>query len=333
MGEQEKSVEKMVAWENKNVLVTGANGFIGSWITMELLRQGARVVTVMRDVKEKGNLELLGIQKQVSVVPGDIADYETVERAFNEYEVETCFHLAAQAIVVVANRSPLSTLNSNIKGTWNVLEACRNCKTLKSAVVASSDKAYGSQKQLPYTEDSPLNAAYPYDTSKACADMLSRCYAKTYGVPVAVTRCANIYGGADMNFSRIIPDAIRCLLLGKEFEIRSDGTPERDYMYIKDAVSAYLTLAGKAELSGIRGEAFNFGTGKPINVLNLFAKIATACGRSNAKPQVVGKAKHEIDRQYLDSAKAKRLLSWSAAYDLDTGLRETVQWYKEYLKA
>jgi CDP-glucose 4,6-dehydratase len=321
----------MVAWEGKRVLVTGANGFVGSWVAKELVSQGAHVVTILRDIPHRGNLKLLEIDGKVTAVPGDIVSYETVERVFTEHEIDTCFHLAAQAIVTVANRSPLSTFNSNIRGTWNILEACRNSKTLQAVVVASSDKAYGVQKVLPYTEQSPLLGQYPYDASKACADILSRSYALTYGVSVAVSRCANIYGPGDMNLSRIIPDAVRCVLLGKEFVIRSDGTPERDYLYVKDAAEAYLSLAGNLHRREIRGQAFNFGSGKPISVLALFSKIASVCGKPGVRPKVLGEAKNEIDRQFLDSSKAKQLLGWAPTYNLDQGLEETAAWWRKDL--
>jgi CDP-glucose 4,6-dehydratase len=324
------SLEKMVrseVWKDRTVLVTGANGFIGSWITEGLVRQKACVVAIVRDILPEAGLSLLNIADKVSIVNGSITDHATVERTFNEYEIDTCFHLAAQAIVGTATRSPVSTFESNIRGTWTVLEACRASKILGRVVVASSDKAYGAQEKLPYTEESPLHGIYPYDASKVCTDVLARSYFATYGIPIAVTRCANTYGGGDLNFSRIIPDAIRCLLSGKTFEIRSDGTLERDYIYVKDIVNAYLGLAERMEKA--KGEAFNFGTGKPISVLELFKKITEAVG-VKAKPRILGTAKSEIDRQYLESTKARNLLGWEPEYTLDEGLDETVKWYRKY---
>jgi CDP-glucose 4,6-dehydratase len=317
-------------WENQNVFVTGANGFLGSWVTKALTEKGANVVVI---VKEEIPGSTLGYMSDVcdklgQVVSGDITDLATVEKIFTEYEINTCFHLAAQALVGIANKSPLPTFESNIIGTWNVLEAARNCETFEGLVVASSDKAYGEHETLPYTEDFCLNALHPYDASKACADILSRTYFKTYGLPVAVTRCANIYGGGDLNFSRIVPDAVRAVLLDKELIIRSDGTPVRDYMYITDVVRGYLTLA--EQLGKVKGEAFNFGTNSPISVLGLVDKVIEVSEKTDLKPIIKGEAKGEINRQYLHSKKAEELLGWKPKYSLDEGLKETIAWYDEY---
>ncbi|MFH0979298.1 MAG: GDP-mannose 4,6-dehydratase [Candidatus Woesearchaeota archaeon] len=326
-------MENMVDfWKGKKALVSGADGFVGSWVAKKLIDSKAQVVAIVRDEKAEGNLKILGLTDKITIVRGDITDLETVERTINEYEIDSCFHLAAQAIVGIANRSPLSTFNSNIKGTWTVLEACRRSPKVERIVVASSDKAYGTQKKLPYTEDAPLLGSNPYDASKACTDIVARSYYSTYSLPVAVTRCANIYGGGDLNFSRIIPDAIRCILANENFVIRSDGTPERDYMYVEDAASAYLTLAEQCARNEVKGQAFNFGTGTPVSVLALFAKIAGLCGKEEFKPTVLGQAKNEIDRQFLDSNKAKRILNWAPRYSLDDGLKKTIQWYKNYFK-
>lgn len=317
-------------WKNQNVFVTGANGFLGSWVTKALVEKGANVVIIVRDEIPDSPLGYMSdvCKGLVGIVSGDITDYATVERIFNEYEVNTCFHLAAQALVGVANRSPLSTFESNIKGTWNVLEAARNAKTFEGMVVASSDKAYGEHENLPYTEEYCLDALHPYDASKACTDILSRTYFNTYGLGVAVTRCANIYGGGDLNFSRIIPDTIQSILSDKNPVIRSDGTPVRDYMYIADAVNAYLTLAEK--LDKVKGEAFNFGTNSPIDVLELVNKIIKISGKTQLEPIIKGEAKGEINRQYLSSDKAEKMLGWKPEYNLEDGLRETIEWYKEY---
>jgi len=314
-------------WKSRNVFITGADGFIGSWIAKELVDQGANVFVIMRDIKKRCSLDLLSIKDKVEIIHGDIVDYQLLLRILNEKEIDTVFHLAAQAIVGIANTSPLSTFKSNIEGTWNLLDACRVYGKARAIIVASSDKAYGKQKVLPYTEDTPLLGLYPYDASKACADILARSYAKTYALPIAVTRNANTYGGADMNFSRIIPDAIISLLKGKEFVIRSDGKFQRDYMYIKDAVSAYLTLAEHFSEKTI-GEAFNFGTGKPVSVLELYDTIAKLIN-TDARPKILGKAENEIDKQYLDISKVKRFFSWSPKYTLEQGLKETIQWYKK----
>lgn len=319
-------------WSERKVFVTGADGFIGSWVAKKLVEEKAKVVVLVRDLKPELGFDLQGLRNKVTVVKGDLADLGVLQRALNEYSIDSVFHIAAQAIVGTANKSPLSTFESNIKGTWNLMEACRLHEGVERIVVASSDKAYGIQKKLPYTEDSPLLGCYPYDASKACTDIIARSYHATYGLPVAVTRNANTYGGADLNFSRIVPDAIRCILGGKTFEIRSDGSPERDYMYVKDAADAYVLLAEKLGRNELKGQAFNFGSGKPVKVVELFGKIAVACGKPNTKPKVLGTATNEIDRQYLSIEKARKVLGWKPEFSLEEGLQETVQWYREYFK-
>lgn len=318
-----------INWKNTNVLVTGADGFIGSHIAKALIDKGAEVVTIVRDIKKKNNIDILSIRDKINIIHGDLTNFSACERAINEYDVEFCFHIAAQALVGPANRSPLSTFESNIKGTWNILEACRISKKIKGLIIASSDKAYGQQKKLPYTENSPLDGYFPYDASKACAELLARSYYMTYKLPLAITRNANTYGPADMNLSRIIPDVIVRLIKNQQPIIRSDGTPERDYMYIKDAVDAYLILAENLHRKEVLGQAFNFGTGKPISVINLYKKIIKLMGKK-VEPKILGEAKNEIDRQYLDSTKAKKILKWDSKYDLDMGLKETSKWYNNY---
>ena len=318
-------------WKNLPVLVTGADGFIGSWIAKELIEQGAEVYTIVRDIKKQSNLDVLNLRNKINIVHGDLANFDVCNRVLKEYKIVICFHIAAQAIVGIANDSPLSTFESNIKGTWNILEAARLSKFIKGVIVASSDKAYGVQKRLPYTEESPLLGLYPYDASKACADILSRSYFKTYGLAMAVTRNANTYGGADLNFSRLIPDTIKSVINNQNPIIRSDGTPERDYMYIKDAVNAYLKLASNINRKDVQGEAFNFGTSKPISVLELYNKIINLMGKK-IKPKILGNAKNEIDKQYLSIEKAKRVLKWQPKYSIEQGLRETIAWYRQFLK-
>jgi CDP-glucose 4,6-dehydratase len=319
-------------WKNKNVFVTGGDGFIGGSLAKRLAEEGANVVILVRDIKAAASYKALQIEDKVTQVVGDLVNYKLMARILHEYRIDSCFHLGAQALVQLANASPISTFESNIEGTWNVLEACRNSSRIERVVVASSDKAYGVQKKLPYTEDSPLLGLYPYDASKACTDILARSYAVTYKMPIVVTRNANTFGGGDLNFSRIIPDAIRCILQGREFIIRSDGTLKRDYMYIDDAVSAYLILAEKIKDTKVRGEAFNFGTNKPVSVISLFNLIAKLCGKPNIKPKIMNEAKNEIDCQYLASAKAKKILHWSPEFTLEEGLKRTISWYKQYLK-
>ena len=319
-------------WNNRSVLVTGAGGFIASWVCQALVEAGANVVGLVRDSAGERLLTIHGLRDCMTIIHGSITDYALVERALNEYDADTCFHLAAQAIVGVANRSPLSTFESNIKGSWNVLEACRVSKTMQRVVVASSDKAYGDQSQLPYREDTPLDGRFPYDASKVCTDVLARSYAATYQVPVALTRCANVYGGGDFNWSRLIPGTIRSLLGGEAPVIRSDGTPERDYMHIADAVAAYLMLAERAAEDGIRGTAFNFGTGQPVSALRLVERIITAAG-SSLRPRILGQAGGEIDRQFLDSTRAQQVLDWRPRVSLEEGLALPPRWYEAYFGA
>ncbi|MGH2458526.1 MAG: GDP-mannose 4,6-dehydratase [Chloroflexota bacterium] len=319
-------------WANRSVLVTGAGGFVASWLCEALVDAGATVIGLVRDSPGEQLLKLHGMTDRVSLVRGSIVDYGLVERAINEYEVDTCFHLAAQALVGVANRSPLSTFETNVKGTWNVLEACRLAKTIAGVVVASSDKAYGDQPVLPYREDTPLHGRYPYDASKVCTDVLARCYAATYGLPIGVSRFANIYGGADFNWSRLVPGTIRSVLRGEAPVIRSDGTPERDYVYVADAVAGYLTLGERVSEDQVRGRAFNFGSNLPLSALSLVEQIITAAG-SSLRPRVLGRARGEIDRQFLDSTLAREILGWEPRIDLTQGLRQTIAWYTDHAPA
>ncbi len=320
-------------WGGRSVLVTGAGGFVGSWLTQALVEREAQVTVILRDEPVLSTFGLLGLATRVNVVRGSITDYAAVERTVNDYEVETCFHLAAQAIVGVANRSPLSTFESNIKGTWTVLEACRVSKTIKRVVVASSDKAYGPQPGLPYTEEMPLFGINPYDASKVCSEVLARSYQKTFDMPIAVARCANIYGGGDLNYSRLIPGTIQSALRGERPIIRSDGMPLRDYLYIDDAVRAYVSLGEELSRPEVRGQAFNFGTGRPVSVLELVQQILHLSPNPDLKPDVrgMGTPNGEIDHQYLSSERAKTVLGWTAGVPLEVGLRRTVSWYQEHL--
>ncbi len=318
-------------WQGKRVLVTGATGIVGSWLCRELLAQHADLTVFVRDTDPQSELYRSGDIQRASVVNGELEDYDTVERALNEHEIQAIFHLGAQTIVNTALRSPLQTFRSNIEGSWNLLEAARRLPDLvERIVVASSDKAYGSQENLPYNEEMPLNATHPYDVSKSCTDMLARSYAMTYDVPVTIARCGNIYGGGDLNFSRIVPGTIRSILRGERPVIRSDGNYIRDYLHVQDAVSAYLLLAEKVDSKEVRGEAFNFSTESWVTVREIVECIRKQLG-SDLEPDVQNTAKAEILSQSLSAEKAKRVLGWNAEWDLDRGLSETIAWYQEYL--
>lgn len=320
-------------WNRKSIFITGANGFLSSHLTKKALENNAKVIALVKEKIPFSLFEIEKLGKRVKLVKGDLNNSSLINSIFKNNKIDLCLHIAAQAIVGKANKSPLGTLKTNIQGTWNILEGAREFG-VGALVVASSDKAYGEHKKLPYTEEAALQALHPYDASKACADILSRCYANTYHLPVAVTRCANIYGPGDFNFSRIIPDTMCSIIKDKELVIRSDGTPLRDYIYVDDIVDAYFTLAEKLYLKKIKfGEAFNFGKDEPISVLSLVKKIIKVSGGNNLEPVILGKGKPkgEIDRQYLSSRKAKRLLGWKSKYSLDKGLKETFKWYKEHL--
>ncbi len=297
----------------------------------ELIDQGANVTGLVRDTVPKSNLYQGEQVKQMNIVQGALEDLDVIERALGEYEIDTVFHLAAQAIVGVANRNPISTFEANILGTWNILEACRRHPLIKRVIVASSDKAYGDQPTLPYDENMPLQGKHPYDVSKSCADLLSHTYFNTYGLPVCITRCGNLYGGGDLNFNRIIPQTIQLVLNGEAPEIRSDGTFIRDYFYIEDAVEAYLLLAEKMEELNLAGEAFNFSNEIQLTVLELVEKILKTMD-SDLKPKVLNQGSHEIKHQYLSAEKARKLLNWTPAHTIDEGLEKTIEWYKAFFQ-
>lgn len=318
-------------WKNKNVFVTGCTGLLGSWMVKYLVEAGSNVVGLIRDWVPKSKLLLDGSMDKINVVRGCIEDYSIIERVIGEYEIDTVFHLAAQTIVCIANRNPLSTFESNIKGTWNILEACRRSQNVGKIIVASSDKAYGDQEKLPYDEETPLEGRHPYDVSKSCADLLCRAYFETYRLPVCITRCGNFYGGGDLNFNRIVPGTIKSIINNKAPVIRSDGTYIRDYFYIEDAVEAYLLLVEKMDNRQIHGEAFNFSNEFQINVIELVEKILKIMG-SKLEPVILGKASNEIKHQYLSSQKARKILGWMPKYNLESGLRKTIKFYIEFFQ-
>lgn len=331
MVEAVASVEGLAvsAWKGKNVFVTGASGLLGSHACDELVRRGANVCVLLRDWVPASRLVAEGLLSRVNAVRGGLEDLELLVRALNEYEIECVLHLGAQTIVGTASRSPLSTFESNIRGTWNLLEAAReNARLVKRVIVASSDKAYGEHETLPYTEDAALIGRFPYDVSKSCTDLISLSYFHTYRLPVAITRCGNLYGGGDLNYNRLIPGTIRSLLLGERPIVRSDGTFVRDYFFVRDAVGAYLDLADAMTDERFHGQAFNFGTQTPLSVLDLVARLTRLMGRDDLPPVVQNQASHEIQRQYLDCAKAREWLGWQPRWTLEQGLAETVAWYR-----
>jgi len=321
-------------WAGRSVFVTGAAGLVGSWLCHSLLDEGARVAGLVRDEDGESPLLRSSDSQRMTLVHGDLTDLRTLERAAVEYEVETLFHLGAQPIVGTADELPLETFESNVRGTYNVLEACRRHPSLvRRIVVASSDKAYGAQARLPYTEDMSLDGRRPYEVSKVCADLLAQSYRISYALPVAIARCGNIYGGGDLNWSRLIPDTIRAILLRRRPVIRSDGKFVRDYVYVKDVVAAFMRLAEKLDDATVRGEAFNFSPERPYTVLEVVSVIQDLMHGNDLEPIIEGGAKSEIHSQYLDSSKARKVLGWSPRYTFEEGLQETIAWYREFMEA
>lgn len=317
-------------WRDRPVLVTGGTGFVGSHLCAQLVGAGALVSVLRRDVEPVTSVQRPWVQS-VRWVEGDITDQALLERALGEHEIATVFHLAAQTQVGVANRNPVSTFESNIAGTWALLEAVRRSPRVEQVVVASSDKAYGDQPTLPYTEDMPLLAVHPYDVSKASADLLAASYHRTWGVPVAVTRCGNFFGPGDTSWSRVVPGTIRSLLRGDRPVVRSDGSLVRDYLYVEDGAHAYRCVAeAMARRDDVAGEAFNFSTESPLTVLELIERIQMAMGTDLA-PDVRDEATSEIQAQHLCAAKARELLGWQPRWSLDDALAATVDWYRSEL--
>lgn len=336
MGEREgplETVEINPLWRDRPVLVTGGTGLLGSSLIRWLHDAQAGVVTLIRDWVPQSELCRSGLIEKVRVVRGDLHDQALLERVLGEYEIQTVFHLGAQAIVPIANRNPVSTFESNIRGTWSLLEACRRSPLAGQILVASSDKAYGHHTQLPYREEAPLQGRHPYDVSKSCADLIAQSYAATYNLPVVIARCGNLYGGGDLNWNRIVPGTIRSALRGEPPLIRSDGTPTRDYFYVEDGVAAYVLLAEQLQKDpSLRGEAFNFSNEQPLSVAQVTREVLAAAGRGNLQPVIQNEASAEILHQYLDAGKARQRLGWKSRYSLQQGLKETVQWYREFFQ-
>lgn len=319
-------------WRGRRVFVTGATGIVGSWLVKDLLALGSYVVALVRDADPQSEFLRSGDSRRTFVVNGQLEDFATLERAINEHEVETVFHLAAQPIVGAAQRSPLPTFEANIRGSYNLLEACRvHSDLVKQVVIASSDKAYGTQPHLPYTEDMPLQGQYPYEVSKSCTDLIAQSYYLSYGLPVAIARCGNIYGGGDLNWSRIVPGTIRSFLQGERPVVRSDGQYVRDYIYVKDVTQAYLRVAEHLDNPEIHGQAFNFSPERALTVLEIVEAIQQLMACQHLTPDVRNMAQGEILSQYLSAEKAIRVLGWQPRCTLTQGLSETIGWYREFL--
>lgn len=317
-------------WLDRPTFITGGTGLVGSWLIQRLVSVGADVVCLVRDWVPQSELIRTGTLDHIKVVRGDIRDREIIERLLGEYEIDTVVHLAAQTIITIANRNPISTFESNIAGTWNLLEACRRSPTVKQIVIASSDKAYGDQGALPYREDSPLRGQHPYDVSKSCADLIAHMYAISYDLPIAITRCGNFFGGGDLNWNRIIPGTIRSILRGHNPIIRSSGNYVRDYFYVEDGAAAYMLLAEcLATNPNIKGEAFNFSNESQITVSQTVEKILSLMG-SNLQAEIRDEARNEILHQYLSAEKARSQLGWKPLFDFEQGLIRTIDWYKNF---
>ena len=319
-------------WKGRNVFVTGATGLLGSWLVEELVRRGANVICLIRDWVPQSRFVTKSLPDQTVLVRGELENLDLLRRILNEHEVDSVFHLGAQTIVGTALRSALSTFESNVRGTWNLMEACRDCADIvERVVVASSDKAYGPHSRLPYTEDAPLQGIYPYDVSKSCADLIALSYYHSYGSPVCVTRCGNLFGGGDLNFNRLVPGTVRSALRGEPPVIRSDGAYVRDYFYVADAVAAYLHLAERLPDDACIGQAFNFGNEEPLSVIEIVDLILEHADRSDLQAVILDEVTSEIREQYLDCTKAKSVLGWKPLYTLDDGLLQTIEWYAGWL--
>jgi CDP-glucose 4,6-dehydratase len=319
-------------WRDRSTFVTGGTGLVGGWLVRRLIEVDADVVCLVRDWIPQSELVRAHLIDRVKVVRGDIRDQPLLERILGEHEVDTVIHLAAQTIVGIANRNPASTFETNVGGTWSLLEACRRSPTVKQIVMASSDKAYGSHEQLPYDETAPLQGRHPYDVSKSAADLIAQSYAVTFGLPVAITRCGNFYGGGDLNWNRIVPGTIRSVIRGERPIIRSDGTYVRDYFYVEDGAASYLALAeALAGKPAVRGESFNFSNESPTTVIEVVDRVLKLMG-SDLKPQIRNEATNEIRAQYLSAQKSRRLLDWAPLYTMEEGLTRTIAWYRDFFR-
>jgi CDP-glucose 4,6-dehydratase len=317
-------------WLDRPTFITGGTGLVGNWLVQKLLESGADIICLVRDWVPQSEIVRTGLIERVKVVRGDIRDRDVLERILGEYEIDTVIHLAAQTIVTIANRNPVSTFETNILGTWNLLEACRRSPRVKQIVIASSDKAYGDQDILPYDEKTPLQGQHPYDVSKSAADLIAKTYAVSYDLPLAITRCGNFYGGGDLNWNRLVPGTIRSILRGKPPIIRSDGNYIRDYFYVEDGAAAYMLLAEKlAEQPELFGEAFNFSYGCQMTVVELTQRILTLMD-STLEPEILNEADNEIRNQFLTADKARNILNWSPLFSLEQGLEKTIAWYKHF---
>lgn len=318
-------------WRGRRVFITGCTGFLGSWLTAALLERGAAVTGLVRFHEPESQLVRTGLIGRIDQITGELLDYDLLKRTLVEKEIDTVFHLAGQTIVSVANREPVQTFETNIRGTWLLLEAVRQTPTVRGVVVASSEKAYGEQATLPYIEEYPLQGRHPYEVSKSCADLIAQSFAHTFGLAIAVTRCSNLFGGGDLSWNRLIPGTIQSVLSGEKPVIRSDGSFRRDYLYVADAVRGYLMLAEKLTEPGVRGEPFNLGSGCAVSALEVVQTIVALSGNPNLEPVILNEVKNEILDEFLSPEKARRAIGWRPQYTLAGGLKETMAWYKTFL--
>lgn len=318
-------------WQGRQVFITGGTGFLGSWLTAALLHRGAIVTGLIRVLEPESELVRTGLINQINQVSGELLNYDALRHTLVNRQIDTVFHLAGQTIVGIANQDPVNTFETNVRGTWLLLEAVRQTPSVRGVIVASSEKAYGEQAQLPYLENSPLLGRHPYEVSKACADIIARSYAHTFGLAVGVTRCSNLYGGGDLSWNRLIPGTIRSVLSGQQPVIRSDGTFRRDYLYVADAVQGYLMLAEELTRPDVRGQAFNFGSGNPASALEVVQTVVSISNRHDLEPIILNEVKNEIQDEYLCPDKAMHLIGWRPEHTLKKGIQEAMAWYEAYL--